>query len=332
MEGTVLRLIGRTVSDTHFYGALFSAAALSFCVRHFFPSDLLAIASNATCGWFWLLVRALFHKPEIRQPVWPLALVLTMATAGVVLRFYGDSPDLVPRMIDNVQSLTSSTILLFAAIEPLINGFRDMPKTEQRFRLIFAGLYAAILTIGLILMKGAPQGSLMAQWKDPVQMCCSAAALLQMGLAIRYRDRHPVPEPGSRMKRRPPTSAENELGERLLRLMETAYALPELKLADLAERIGEADYKVTQCITGALGFRNFNQMVNHFRLAEAKRRLADPKCHHLPILTIALDCGFGSIGPFNRAFKAEMAATPTQFRKSARSGANTGMSGQRQTA
>jgi len=306
----------RAISETHLYGALFAGAGLSFCIRHFWPSDILAVASNATCGWSWLLARALFRRPETRRPIWPLALVLAMVVAGAFTRFYGEGPDLLPRVIDNVESLVSSTILLFAALEPLINSFGDMPKGEQRFRLLFSGVYTATLTTGVILIKGAPAGSLLAQWKDQTQMSCAFVALLQMGLAVWYRDLHPIPE-ANKAKRRPPTSAENELGERVLRLMrdEAVFSLPELKVAELAERIGEAEYKVTQCITGALGFRNFNQMINHFRLAEAKRRLADPVYDHLPILTIALDCGFGSIGPFNRAFKAEMAVTPTEFRR-----------------
>jgi AraC-like DNA-binding protein len=33
------------------------------------------------------------------------------------------------------------------------------------------------------------------------------------------------------------------------------------------------------------------------------------------VLTIALDCGYGSIGPFNRAFKARFGVTPSQFRE-----------------
>lgn len=35
----------------------------------------------------------------------------------------------------------------------------------------------------------------------------------------------------------------------------------------------------------------------------------------MPILTIALDAGFGSLGPFNRAFRAETGLTPTEFRR-----------------
>ena len=39
----------------------------------------------------------------------------------------------------------------------------------------------------------------------------------------------------------------------------------------------------------------------------------------VPVLTIALDTGFQSIGPFNRAFKAHTGLTPTEYRKQAES-------------
>jgi AraC-like DNA-binding protein len=38
----------------------------------------------------------------------------------------------------------------------------------------------------------------------------------------------------------------------------------------------------------------------------------------LPNLTIAIDCGFGSIGPFNRAFKQLVGRTPMAYRLSQR--------------
>jgi AraC-like DNA-binding protein len=37
----------------------------------------------------------------------------------------------------------------------------------------------------------------------------------------------------------------------------------------------------------------------------------------VPVLTIAMDAGFQSIGPFNRAFKAATDLTPTEFRRRA---------------
>jgi AraC-like DNA-binding protein len=47
--------------------------------------------------------------------------------------------------------------------------------------------------------------------------------------------------------------------------------------------------------------------------------LADPGQADVAILTIALDTGFQSIGPFNRAFKAQTGMTPTAYRKQAES-------------
>jgi len=35
----------------------------------------------------------------------------------------------------------------------------------------------------------------------------------------------------------------------------------------------------------------------------------------VPVITIAMDAGFQSLGPFNRAFKAMTGVTPSEYRK-----------------
>jgi AraC-like DNA-binding protein len=57
--------------------------------------------------------------------------------------------------------------------------------------------------------------------------------------------------------------------------------------------------------------------VNRWRLTDAKAALADPGQASVPVSTIALDAGFGSLGPFNRAFKAETGLTPSEYRAQA---------------
>jgi AraC-like DNA-binding protein len=74
-------------------------------------------------------------------------------------------------------------------------------------------------------------------------------------------------------------------------------------------------------INGQLGHRNFSAFVNGYRLSEVVAALADPSQAEVPILTIALDAGFGSIGPFNRAFKAHTGLTPTEYRRAHLGGA-----------
>jgi len=70
-------------------------------------------------------------------------------------------------------------------------------------------------------------------------------------------------------------------------------------------------------INDGLGHRNFNAFLNSYRIEEAKAALADPDQIDVPVLTIALDAGFQSLAPFNRAFKADTGLTPTEFRRRA---------------
>src|SRR5205085_406011 len=88
-----------------------------------------------------------------------------------------------------------------------------------------------------------------------------------------------------------------------------------LGIGELAAELRTQEYLLRRAINRHLGYRNFNDFLHDYRLAEAARRLADPAEARLPILTIALDCGYGSIGPFNRAFKARFEVTPTQYRQ-----------------
>lgn len=96
---------------------------------------------------------------------------------------------------------------------------------------------------------------------------------------------------------------------------ERAYRQDGLTIATLAAQVGVPEYKLRRLINQSLGFRNFNSFVNHYRIAEAKAALGDDKQAEVPVLTIALDAGFSSLGPFNRAFKAATGLTPSEFRR-----------------
>ncbi|MEN5169584.1 AraC family transcriptional regulator [Brevundimonas pondensis] len=315
------------LTDVQLYGGLFATAVAAFCLAqvmgHRFgaATEVVAVLGDATCGWSWLLVRALFQRTAPRQGArerWPLMLVLTLVGAGAFLRLAPDMAMSLPRMVGNISGLVSSALLLLAAVEPLKGLGAGVSASERRFRIGFTAGYAAILAVAVVWVNGAPDGSWAARWSGEIKMVCALIALAGMGFAVGWRRRHPLTAVG-RSRARPLTDEEAGLGDRILSLMteEAIYVQPDLKVADLSRRLGEAEYRVSRSIAG-LGFRNFNQMANRFRIEEAKRRLADPALRRLPILTIAYDCGFGSIGPFNRAFKAETGQTPQAFRGRAR--------------
>ncbi|WP_208512980.1 helix-turn-helix domain-containing protein, partial [Variovorax paradoxus] len=111
--------------------------------------------------------------------------------------------------------------------------------------------------------------------------------------------------------------AEDRLADALHRLMtaERAYRDEDLGIAQLAARLAVPEYRLRRLINQRLGHRNFNAYINGFRLQEALAALADPAKRERPVLSIALEAGFQSIGPFNRAFKAATGLTPTEFRR-----------------
>tara|TARA_R110002124_G_scaffold73280_2_gene196696 strand:- start:313 stop:1359 length:1047 start_codon:yes stop_codon:yes gene_type:complete len=314
--------VDRRLPDVYLYGGLFTAAVVASLLARLAgqrlgpASEMIAVAGYATCGWSWLLVRALFQPAGARQPLWPLLLVLVLVATGAFLRLFGENSASLPRMAGNFATLVSSTLLLLAMIEPLKGLQWNGPKGERRFRLGFAAGYGSLLGISVIWVNGAPAGSLAGHWDVAITTACTLLAMAGMGFAVWYRLRHPL-DATSPVRRRARPADTGDMAERLTRLIvdEAIFTRQNLKVADVARRLGEPEYRVTQCITGALGFRNFNQMANHYRIEDAKRLLADLGNDRLPILTIAYDCGFNSTGPFNRAFKAETGLTPKQFRR-----------------
>jgi AraC-like DNA-binding protein len=105
-----------------------------------------------------------------------------------------------------------------------------------------------------------------------------------------------------------------------------AYREEGLSIAVLAAKLEIPEYRLRRLINQRLGYRNFSSYVNGYRLAEATAALADPAQAEVPILTIALDAGFQSIGPFNRAFKAAAGMTPSEYRRVKLGGAREGAS------
>jgi AraC-like DNA-binding protein len=112
-------------------------------------------------------------------------------------------------------------------------------------------------------------------------------------------------------------SADRKLVGDLMRLMadERIYRHDNITIGMLATRLAVPEYRLRRLINQRLGYRNFNVFLNNHRIEEAKAALADPSQAEVPVITIAMDAGFQSLGPFNRAFKATTGVTPTEYRR-----------------
>lgn len=112
-------------------------------------------------------------------------------------------------------------------------------------------------------------------------------------------------------------SPEPEMLERLKTLLEKEkiYRKEGLTIKMLADELDEKEYKVRRLINQHLGFRNFNDFLNQYRVQEACEILLDEKQTDLTIIELAYYLGYQSLGPFNVAFKKQTDSTPTAYRK-----------------
>ena len=88
-----------------------------------------------------------------------------------------------------------------------------------------------------------------------------------------------------------------------------------LTINSLASRLGVSQHRLRALINQDLGYANFSGYLNTFRIEAVKQAFENPKTSHLPILTVAMDCGFKSLSTFNKAFKTLEGVTPTTYRK-----------------
>ena len=99
-------------------------------------------------------------------------------------------------------------------------------------------------------------------------------------------------------------------------ISDNLYRKEALTIGQLAEFMGEQEYKVRQAINQELGYKNFTDFINSFRIQEAKEVFSDPAKRDMTVIEVAYKVGFNSIRPFNRAFKIVTNQTPTEYRNS----------------
>lgn len=87
-----------------------------------------------------------------------------------------------------------------------------------------------------------------------------------------------------------------------------------LTISKLSDQLHIPEHRLRHLINQHLGYRNFSDFLNHHRIERAKEQLSDQSNRNTPVLTVAMELGYGSLGPFNRAFKERTGLTPTEFR------------------
>jgi AraC-like DNA-binding protein len=92
------------------------------------------------------------------------------------------------------------------------------------------------------------------------------------------------------------------------------YLNAELKLVDIAQAL-EINVSTLSTVINLSFEKNFNDLVNEYRVEACKRKMQDKNYAHLSLLGIAYESGFNSKTTFNRAFKKYTNQSPSEFQK-----------------
>ena len=280
--------------------------------RGVFPIvDLLSILAPF---WIWLFARRLFE----RDP--PLTMLVAL---GAIFVFSWFISNFIPpiRWYGFLLNHITSLILIADLIYSAISGLSDDLVRKRRLIRIYLPILVGLQAAGILiyeLIYGPTPGEPLLQVMNGLVIF---ALVLFGGLALLrtdpdllvVRDMEGVPEDAA-----PDLSpAEKVLHEKLeSAIQDGQYRETGLTIQNLAEHLGSPEHRLRALINQKLGHRNFSSFLNGYRINEAKEKLADRELVDLPILTIAMDLGYNSLAPFNRAFRAETGVTPSDFRKS----------------
>lgn len=311
------------------FGALFALGGAAYAVCSsslvltdspgwLLPLHILAIGNPVV---FWLLSASLFDD-DFTPSWWHAAAWLLVVADGLVLPAIGQQLQFVCIAL----ALACNGIGAWYAIA---GRAADLVESRRRLRSLLIVLVAVYSVVTLVPVVAWPA----ALW--PQLALANAAGLLAIAFAVALLAVNPdgaiLPLPVTAapvaakeqaVRAAPPLAvvARDEdaaLMAALRRAMEhdRLYRAEGLSIGSLASKLGTPEHRLRRLINRQLGYRNFNVFLNGFRLADVTAALADPTQEAVPILTIALDAGFQSLGPFNRAFKAETGLTPSEFRR-----------------
>lgn len=289
------------------------------------PLRFLAVLGT---GALWLFVLMLFTDPPKLRP-WhalPFAGLLALALTGM---FAADAWRWPAWLAHNIVE----AVLVLHAVAVILRG-RQGDLIEERRGLRVGFLVAiAIFALSIAILEGidlfiALPGILNRVNGVALALAAFAGAVLLLQTrSLLFAPPWRGPEASDATAGTiPPTGGANPDRAALDRILALAdqqqiWRREGLTIGMLAAQAGLPEHRARRLINTQLGCRNFSEFVNTRRIKAAKQALADPARLRTTVAEIAYELGFGSLGPFNRAFKEATGQTPTAWRRAAHAAA-----------
>ena len=282
------------------------------------PGPVMAMVHSLPV-FAWLLVVDIFSaRPWIsRRPALLYVVVLLVLGINAGIFWAAGAPSL-PHQASHWLALILLSHLLFLALRGIAD---DLVPARRSLRAWFIAFFVAqFLVVVVVEITGLKVGN--PQLANLINAGLILVMVLVLGVSVakpslpELLDDASVTKSNTAPSKDGVSGKDRKLRQELKAFMDGGgYTTPGLGIRQLARILAVPEHRLRQLINQGLGYRNFSTFLNSYRIDLACRQLADPALDHVPILTIALDAGYGSIGPFNRAFKSITGKTPSEYRR-----------------
>jgi len=265
----------------------------------------------------WVFAHLIFERP-VDKRLFALALGVTLIDWAIFThaRFVTHQ---MPYGADVVQHAVAFLLAVHAIAIAIANRGDDLSEKRRMFRLGFV-IVVGVETLGVVAAESWGNHRLRTDiGLMLLQSGTSLLAILAFGAAMLSANAELLFDAEAPRPERPPLSpAEHVLKQKLDAAMaDHVYRESGLTIGVLAERLGVPEHRLRALINQRLGYRNFSDFLNSHRIGDAKAWLGDPARVDLPVLTLAMDLGYGSLAPFNRAFRDATGTSPSEYRRAA---------------
>ena len=218
-----------------------------------------------------------------------------------------------PALIGPAISLMSILLVVHLCGTTLKGRKDDLLNKRRASRIYFVAIVTFVTAVSAISEPLIPSSS---EWRQTSKVLAIWPAIIWCFIWMTSFDKKAVNFSDEIEGEDRLSEKDKQLRDKLVHVMKVGQIFkdPNLSIVILASRMGVTQHRLRSLINLSLGYNNFNEFVNAYRIEEVKGALTDRKRKHIPILTIAFDSGFNSLSSFNRAFKNAENITPTEYR------------------